>query len=200
MTNNSIWHPHQVAQVDRSKLLKQKPCIMWLTGLSASGKSSIANELEINLYKRGYLTYLLDGDNLRHGLNKDLGFSNQNRIENIRRVGEVSKLFLDAGLIVICALISPFKKDRQIVRDMVFDGDFIEVFIDTPIDICESRDPKGLYQKARTSKIPNFTGISSPYEKPESPEIHIRGYNQSVADSSLPIIQFLERNNFLLSR
>jgi adenylyl-sulfate kinase len=198
MTNNSTWHPHQVARVDRSKLLNQKPCIIWLTGLSASGKSSIANELEINLYKRGYLSYLLDGDNLRHGLNKDLGFSNQNRIENIRRVGEVSKLFLDAGLIVICALISPFKKDRQIVRNMVFDGDFIEVFIDTPIDICESRDPKGLYQKARTGKIPNFTGINSPYEKPESPEIHIRGYNQSVADSSLPIIQFLERNNFFL--
>ena len=139
----------------------------------------------------------LDGDNLRHGLSQDLGFSEKDRIENIRRIGEVSKLFLDAGVIVLSAFISPFKADRQIARNLVNKGDFIEVFVDTPLEVCEQRDPKGLYKKARSGNITNFTGIDSPYETPENPDIRICGYDQSIMDSSFKIIQFLEDNNYI---
>ena len=172
-------------------LLNQKPCIVWFTGLSGSGKSTIANAVELELFKRGRKTYLLDGDNVRHGLNKDLGFSEQDRIENIRRIGEVAKLFVDSGLIVLTAFISPFKSDRQIARSLVKYDEFIEVFIDTPLEVCEQRDPKGLYKKARDGAIKNFTGISSPYEAPVEPQIHIKTDEHSIEECVDIVINYL---------
>ncbi|CAM2805570.1 adenylyl-sulfate kinase [Helicobacter burdigaliensis] len=173
MDKNLTWHATKVTQQERSKLKGQKPCVLWLTGLSGSGKSTLANALEQRLFSMGYHTYLLDGDNVRHGLNKDLGFDEDSRVENIRRIGEVCKLFVDAGLIVLCAFISPFERERKMVRDLFEKEEFIEVFVDTPLELCEKRDPKGLYKKARNGEIKNFTGIDSPYETPENPEIHI---------------------------
>jgi len=196
-SNNIVWHSTNITQKDRLKLLNQRPCIIWFTGLSASGKSSIASAVEQHLFHRGHMTYLLDGDNLRHGLSQDLGFREEDRLENIRRTGEVSKLFLDAGLIVLCAFISPFRADRQIARNLVNNDDFIEVFVDTPIEVCEQRDPKGLYKKARSGDITNFTGIDSPYEIPKNPEVRVCGYDKSVIDSSLSVIQFLKDNNYI---
>ncbi len=196
-SDNVVWHSTKITQEDRLKRLNQRPCIIWFTGLSASGKSSIANAVEQQLFQRGHMTYLLDGDNLRHGLSQDLGFREEDRIENIRRIGEVSKLFLDAGIIVLCAFISPFRADRQIARNLVNNDDFIEVFVDTPLEVCEQRDPKGLYKKARSGNITNFTGIDSPYEIPKNPEVRVCGYDQSVIDSSLAVIQFLEDNNYI---
>ena len=152
---NITWHNTKISKEDREKLTKQKACILWFTGLSGSGKSTIANSLEERLFKNGNFTYLLDGDNLRHGLNSDLGFSEDSRRENIRRVGEVAKLFVDAGLIVLSAFISPFNRDREFVRNLVKRGEFIEVFIDTPLKVCENRDPKGLYKMARKGDIKN---------------------------------------------
>lgn len=187
---NIVWH-HHISKEEHSSQKSQKPCILWLTGLSGSGKSTIANALEAKLYAMGKHTHVLDGDNVRHGLNKDLGFSDFDRVENIRRIGEVSKLFVDAGLIVISAFISPFYSDRQIVRNLVESGEFIEVFIDTPLEICEQRDPKGLYQKARKGEIPTFTGISSPYEIPNEPEIHLQTVDQNIEESVNNIIQYL---------
>ncbi|MEO1945618.1 MAG: adenylyl-sulfate kinase [Candidatus Thioglobus sp.] len=196
-SDNVVWHSTKITQEDRLKRLNQRPCIIWFTGLSASGKSSTANAVEQQLFQRGHMTYLLDGDNLRHGLSQDLGFREEDRIENIRRIGEVGKLFLDAGLIVLCAFISPFRADRQIARNLVNKDDFIEVFVDTPLEVCEQRDPKGLYKKARSGNITNFTGIDSPYEIPKNPEVRVCGYDQSVIDSSLAVIQFLEDNNYI---
>lgn len=195
--SNIVWHEHHVSKEERSLLKKQKPCILWFTGLSGSGKSTIANALETKLYEMEKHTYLLDGDNVRHGLNKDIGFSDQDRVENIRRIGEVSKLFVDAGLIIISAFISPFCSDRNIVRNLVESGEFIEVFIDTPLKICEQRDPKGLYVKARKGEIPVFTGISSPYEAPMSPEIHIMTAEQSVEESVNFILEYLHQEGYL---
>ncbi|MDY5616832.1 MAG: adenylyl-sulfate kinase [Helicobacter sp.] len=177
MENNLTWHDTKITKEQRSKLKNQKPCVLWLTGLSGSGKSTLANALEQRLFTMGYHTYLLDGDNVRHGLNKDLGFDENSRIENIRRIGEVCKLFVDSGLIVLCAFISPFCKERQIIRELLDKGEYIEIFVDTPIEICEKRDPKGLYKKARNGEIKNFTGIDSPYEAPKNPEIHIKSEN-----------------------
>ena len=194
---NIVWHSQSITKDQRKKQLNQKSCILWFTGLSGSGKSTIANEVEIELAKRGKSTYLLDGDNVRHGLNKDLGFLETDRIENIRRIGEVSKLFVDAGLIVITAFISPFKSDRQIARSLVDYDEFIEIFIDTPLEVCEQRDPKGLYKKARDGAIKNFTGIDSPYEIPESPQIHIETSKLSMEDCVQVIIKYLEKNGYL---
>lgn len=177
MENNLTWHDTKITKEQRTKLKNQKPCVLWLTGLSGSGKSTLANALEQRLFTMGYHTYLLDGDNVRHGLNKDLGFDENSRIENIRRIGEVCKLFVDSGLIVLCAFISPFCKERQIIRELLDKGEYIEIFVDTPIEICEKRDPKGLYKKARNGEIKNFTGIDSPYEAPKNPEIHIKSEN-----------------------
>lgn len=193
---NIVWH-HHISKEEHSGQKGQKPCIIWLTGLSGSGKSTIANALETKLYAMGKHTYVLDGDNVRHGLNKDLGFSDSDRVENIRRIGEVSKLFVDSGLIVISAFISPFHSDRQIVRYLVATGEFLEVFIDTPLEICEQRDPKGLYQKARKGEIPAFTGISSPYEAPETPDIHLLTDNQSIEESVDHIIVYLQEKGYL---
>jgi len=168
---NTVWHEPNIYRADRETLNGHKGCILWFTGLSGSGKSTLANAVEHRLHERGIRTYVLDGDNVRKGLNKDLGFSDADRTENIRRIGEVSNLMMDAGLIVLTAFISPFRTDRQIVRDLVPEGDFIEILCSAPLEICESRDPKGLYKKARAGQIPEFTGISSPYESPEHPEI-----------------------------
>ena len=152
---------------------KQKPCLLWFTGFSGAGKSTVANLVEKRLHAMGQRTYLLDGDNVRHGLNKDLGFTDADRVENIRRVAEVGKLMVDAGLIVMASFISPFRSERDLARELFEEDEFIEVFVDASIEACERRDPKGLYQRARDGKIPNFTGISSPYEPPENAEIHL---------------------------
>ncbi len=194
---NLVYHPHKISKKDRQKIKNHKSCIIWLTGLSGSGKSTIANVLEEELNKRGVHTYLLDGDNIRHGLNKDLGFSKEDRKENIRRIAEVCKLFVDAGLIVITAFISPFKEERNFARSLVEKNEFIEVFVDTPLEICEQRDPKGLYKKARKGEIPEFTGISSPYEPPENPEIHIKTNELSIKESVDKIISFLQRKKII---
>ena len=185
---NIVRQDYKVGKQERKTSLNQKPTLLWFTGLSGSGKSTLADKLEQELHKRGFNTYLLDGDNVRHGLNKDIDFSEQGRTENIRRIGEVAKLMLDAGLIVLTAFISPFKKDRQLVRDLVEDGEFVEVFVDAPLDVCESRDVKGLYEKARSGKITNFTGISSPYEKPENPELIIDTDALSIEEATERIL------------
>ncbi len=170
-STNVVWHEHRVAHENRVQRLGQKPGILWFTGLSGSGKSTLANALEASLFEQGRLTYVLDGDNIRHGLNRDLGFTDEARVENIRRIGEVAKLFVDAGVIVLTAFISPFRADREIVRSLVGPGQFIEIYARAPLDVCEQRDPKGLYKKARAGEIPHFTGIDSPYEAPENPEL-----------------------------
>ncbi|WP_022671137.1 sulfate adenylyltransferase subunit CysN [Hippea alviniae] len=191
------WHQHKVSKQDRSKIKGHKPCIIWFTGLSGSGKSTIANALEDTLNRKSYHTYLLDGDNIRHGLNKDLGFSDEDRKENIRRIAEVAKLFVDAGLIVITAFISPFKEEREFARSLVDKDEFVEVFVDTPLEVCEQRDPKGLYKKAREGKIKNFTGIDSLYEPPDAPEIHIRTERLTVQESVERIINYLRKTGIL---
>jgi adenylyl-sulfate kinase len=168
-----VWHESNVTKADRAKVKDQKPKCIWLTGLSGSGKSTLANALEVALTEQGKHTYLLDGDNVRHGLNKNLGMSDEDRTENIRRVSEVAKLMVDAGLIVVTAFISPFRADRDAARELFEDGEFVEVFVDAPLEECEKRDPKGLYQKARQGIIKEFTGIDSPYEAPAKPEVVI---------------------------
>jgi len=194
---NIVWHAHHVTKEERSKIKEQKPCILWFTGLSGSGKSTIANAVEAKLLELQKHTYLLDGDNVRMGLNKGLTFSDEDRVENIRRIGEVSKLFVDAGVIVLTAFISPFMQDRQQVRDLVEDGEFIEVFVDTPLEVCESRDPKGLYKKARNGEIPNFTGISSPYEAPKNHEIHIDNDGLSIEEAADVVVKYLTTKGYL---
>lgn len=173
MDDNIVWHQHRVTRAERAAIKKQKPCLLWFTGLSGSGKSTIANALDTALFERGYHTFLLDGDNVRHGLCKDLGFSEPDRVENIRRIGEVCKLFSDAGMIVMSAFISPFASDRRLVRNLLPAGEFIEVFMGTPLATCEERDPKGLYEKAREGVIKEFTGIDSPYEVPARAELRL---------------------------
>jgi len=197
---NIVWHSSTIKLEDRKKLLNQKPFVLWFTGLSASGKSTIANIVEQKLFKMKYKTYLLDGDNVRHGLNKDLGFDENSRIENIRRIGEVAKLFNDSGLIVLTAFISPFVSDRKLVRDLFSEGYFLEVFIDSSLEVCEKRDPKGMYKKARSGEIDNFTGISSPYEKPENPEIHLLNNDAQLEDLSNELIYFLIKNKYIEER
>ncbi|HIP13426.1 MAG TPA: adenylyl-sulfate kinase [Arcobacter sp.] len=194
---NIVWHEHQLSKKQRARLKGQKACVLWFTGLSGSGKSTIANALEQRLYALNKHTYLLDGDNIRLGLNKDLGFSDKDRIENIRRIGEVSKLFIDSGTMVLTAFISPFLADRNIVRKLVEKGEFIEVFVDTALTICENRDPKGLYLNAREGKISNFTGISSPYEVPLSAEIHLKTEGKSVKTCVVQIIDYLNSKGYL---
>ena len=194
---NIVWHNTTITKEDRSQLLKQKPFVLWFTGLSASGKSTIANLVEKEMFRRSYKTYLLDGDNVRHGLNKDLGFDEESRVENIRRVGEVSKLLLESGIIVLTAFISPFKSDRDLVRSLFKEGQFLEVFIDSSLEVCESRDPKGMYAKARNGDIKNFTGIGSPYEIPISPEIHVLNNSISLQSASKQIINYLIKNKYI---
>lgn len=194
---NIVWHLHHVTKDERAKQKKQRPCILWFTGLSGSGKSTIAGAVEQKLFELGHHTYLLDGDNVRHGLNKDLAFSDADRIENIRRIGELSKLMIDAGLLVMTAFISPFKVDRRTVRDLVQGHEFIEVYMDTPIDECERRDPKGLYKKARKGEIKNFTGVDSAYETPEAPEIQINTAALSIEECADQVINYLKENKII---
>lgn len=199
MSNNAdaVWHEHNINKKARSIQKSQAPCIIWFTGLSGSGKSTIAGALEQKLFALGHHTYLLDGDNVRHGLNKDLGFSDSDRVENIRRIGEMSKLFVDAGIIVLSAFISPFRTERRMVRDLVNDMAFVEVYMGTPLSTCEKRDPKGLYQKARNGEIKNFTGIDSEYEVPENPEVTIDTSNMSVENCANIIINHLKAKGYL---
>jgi len=197
LNKNIVWHDHHVSKAERAEIKQQNPCILWFTGLSGSGKSTIANAVEAALIVQNRHTYLLDGDNIRIGLNRGLTFSDEDRIENIRRIGEVSKLFVDAGLIVITAFISPFQKDRDTVRQLVEEREFIEVFIDTPLEICEQRDPKGLYKKAREGEIQNFTGIDSPYEVPNTPEIHIKNDKISIDKAVEHILRYLKERGYL---
>ena len=191
MSINVVWHLHPVDQDMRAEQKSQTPLVIWFTGLSASGKSTIAGALEQVLTAQGYHTYLLDGDNVRHGLCGDLGFSDADRQENIRRVGEVAKLMADAGLISLAAFISPFRADRQIVREILPEGRFVEVFVDAPITVCQERDPKGLYAKAARGEIKQFTGIDSPYESPEKPEVCIRTGEVSVAEAVNQLLAYL---------
>lgn len=194
---NIVWHEHHVSAEERSVIKEQKACVLWFTGLSGSGKSTVANAVEAKLLELQKHTYLLDGDNVRMGLNKGLTFSDEDRVENIRRIGEVSKLFVDSGLIVLTAFISPFQADRDMVRTLLSEEKFIEVFVDAPLEVCETRDPKGLYIKARNGEIANFTGISSPYECPLSPEIHIINNNKSVEEAAEEVVNYLKNKGYL---
>ncbi|GAC08077.1 adenylyl-sulfate kinase [Paraglaciecola chathamensis] len=197
MENNIVWHQHDVDKQRRAQAKGQKPCVVWLTGLSGSGKSTIANLLEKKLADNGKHTYLLDGDNVRHGLNGDLTFSDKDRVENIRRISELAKLFVDSGLIVITAFISPFKGERDYCRNLLQENEFVEVFVDTPLEECEKRDPKGLYQKARAGEITDFTGISSPYEAPESPEVILNFSGQSAQESAEQLFTQLKQKGLI---
>lgn len=196
---NVIWHEHRVSKERRANQKSQTPCVLWFTGLSGSGKSTISNALEHRLFQMGHHSYLLDGDNVRHGLNKDLGFDDEDRIENIRRIGESAKLFVDAGLIVLTAFISPFRSDRHLVRELVAGGEFIEIYVDTPLEICEQRDPKGLYSKARLGQIKNFTGIDSPYEPPNKAEITLHTEQDTVEECVEQIVDYLKAQRVLSS-
>lgn len=194
---HTVWHEHTVTRAEREALNNHKGAIVWFTGLSGAGKSTLANALEDRLNKMGKRTYVLDGDNVRKGLNKDLGFSDADRVENIRRIGEVSKLMLDAGIIVMTAFISPFRADREIVRNLVGKGEFIEVYTEADLDICEQRDPKGLYKKARAGEIPEFTGISSPYEAPENPEITINTGDRDIPHCVDELVDYLVESGII---
>jgi adenylylsulfate kinase len=194
---NTTWQPHTVTRADRELLNEHKSAILWFTGLSGSGKSTLSNAVESYLHKQGAKTFVLDGDNIRQGLCNDLGFSDESRKENIRRIGEVSKLMMNAGVICMTAFISPFRKDRRIVRDIVNDGDFIEILCNANLEVCEKRDPKGLYKKARAGEITEFTGVSSPYEVPEHPELVVETGTQSVEESVEQIIDYLKNRNFI---
>lgn len=191
MSNNVVWHSHPVDQEFRAQQKSQRPLVIWFTGLSASGKSTIAGALEQILATQGYHTYLLDGDNVRLGLCRDLGFTDTDRKENIRRVGEVANLLSDAGLIVLAAFISPFRADRKIVRDITPDEQFVEVFVDAPISICRTRDPKGLYEKADRGEIKQFTGVDSPYEAPLTAEIRLDAGNLTVTELVNELLAYL---------
>ncbi len=191
MSNNIVWHSTTISKEQRQELKQQKSCVIWLTGLSGSGKSTIANEVDRILYNLGKHSYVLDGDNIRHGLNNNLGFSKADRDENIRRIAEVSKLFVDSGQIVVTAFISPFREERDKVRALFEENEFIEVFVDCPLAECEKRDPKGLYKKARVGEIPEFTGINSPYEEPLHSEITIASSEQTVNQAAQVIVNYL---------
>ncbi|MCE4966026.1 adenylyl-sulfate kinase [Staphylococcus chromogenes] len=196
-SQNITWHDSEVTKAERQVRHNHKSAILWFTGLSGSGKSTISVALEKALFERGLNTYRLDGDNVRHGLNNNLGFSPEDRKENIRRIAEVSKLMVDAGLITLTAFISPYKADRDRAREIVEDGEFIEIYTKASVEACEKRDPKGLYQKARTGEIPEFTGISAPYETPEQPEIVIDTEETSIEEAVLQILNYLETHDYI---
>jgi adenylylsulfate kinase len=193
VSTNLTWHQAAVSKDDRARQKRQKPCVIWFTGLSGAGKSTLANALERALFERGHHCYLLDGDNVRHGLNRDLGFSDADRVENVRRIAEVAKLLVDAGLIAMTAFISPFRADRQLARDLLPADEFIEVHVATSLAVCEQRDPKGLYRKARAGQIPNFTGIDSAYEAPVSPELVVDTGAEDLERCVQSLLAYLEQ-------
>lgn len=197
MNTNLTWHHSAVTKGERAERKAQKPCVIWFTGLSGAGKSTLANALERVLFERGHHCYLLDGDNVRHGLNGDLGFSDADRVENIRRIGEAAKLFVDAGLIVMTAFISPFRVERHLARELVDDDEFIEVHVATSLAVCEERDPKGLYKKARAGEIPNFTGIDSAYEVPQNPELVIDTGCHDLQACAEQLIDYLTTKRYI---
>jgi adenylylsulfate kinase len=194
---NVTWHEHKVSRADRETVKKQKSAVLWFTGLSACGKSTIANTVDHKLHEMGKHTYVLDGDNIRMGLNKNLGFSAEDRAENIRRIGEVAKLFADAGTITLTAFISPYRVDRDNVRALLKPGEFIEVFVNASLETCEKRDPKGLYKKARAGEIKNFTGISDPYEAPEKPEIVLDSDGKGIDELADEVVAYLKSNGLV---
>ena len=194
---NLTWHIGEVDREARAAAHGHRGAVLWFTGLSGSGKSTIGHRVERMLIERGAFAYVLDGDNVRHGLNSDLGFAPEDRVENIRRIGEVARLFADAGGLVLSAFISPYREDRDRVRRLMGPGEFIEVFVDTPLEICEARDPKGLYKKARAGEISNFTGLDAPYEVPENPEVHLETANLSVDEAAAQVIRYLDEQNIL---
>jgi len=199
-STNITWHEGHVERADREKLLEQRGATIWLTGLSGSGKSTIAVAAEKQLVERGHLAYVLDGDNVRHGLNSNLGFSPEDRTENIRRIAEVAKLFTDSGVVVLTSFISPYRADRDAARAIFGSGDFVEVHVDADVATCETRDPKGLYKKARAGEIPEFTGISAPYEAPEKPELVLDTAKLSVEESVGRLLGHLEAQGILSPR
>jgi adenylylsulfate kinase len=191
---HTVWHEPTIYRKDRERMNGHRSCILWFTGLSGSGKSTLAHAVEDFLHKQSIRTFVLDGDNIRKGLCKDLGFSDHDRTENIRRIGEVSNLLMQAGVITLTAFISPFRNDRDLVRDLANEGEFIEILCDAPLEVCESRDVKGLYKKARAGEIPEFTGISSPYERPEKAEIVLNTGEMSVAECVRRVIDYLKQH------
>lgn len=197
MGTNITWHAASVSKEERRKQNKNYSFVLWFTGLSASGKSTVANAVARKLFEENIGNYVLDGDNIRHGLNKDLGFSEEDRAENIRRIGEVAKLFIDNGSIVITAFISPFREDRKQVRDILEQEEFVEVFVKCPIEECEKRDPKGLYKRARSGEIKQFTGIDSPYEEPTQAEIIVETHRYSIEECAQQIITYLQKRSFI---
>jgi adenylyl-sulfate kinase len=188
---NIKWQLHAVTRSARAALLGNQPRVLWFTGLSGAGKSTLANLVEQQLHAMGRPTYLLDGDNVRHGLNRDLGFTAGDRVENVRRVAEVARLMADAGLTVLVSLISPFRAERQMARSLLAPGEFVEIFVDTPLSVAEARDPKGLYRKARRGELKNFTGIDSPYEIPQHPEIHLHNEQVGATESARQVLDYL---------
>jgi adenylylsulfate kinase len=199
-STNVIWQRGKVGKLERERLLGQKGATLWFTGLSASGKSTLSIETEKRLHELGYLTYVLDGDNVRHGLNSNLGFTPDDRAENIRRIGEVSHLFADAGVIVLTAFISPYRSDRDRVRRMHPEGNFFEIHVDCPLEVCERRDPKGLYRRARAGEIADFTGVSAPYEPPLEPDVVVDTANRGVNDCVERIVGHLEAEGYLVQK
>ncbi|PRO66026.1 adenylyl-sulfate kinase [Alkalicoccus urumqiensis] len=196
-STNITWHDSEVTKEERQKLNGHKSAVLWFTGLSGSGKSTLSVEVEKQLHHKGLRTYRLDGDNIRHGLNKNLGFSPEDRTENIRRIGEVSRLMVDAGVLTLSAFISPYKEDRDQVRELLPDGEFLEVYVECSLEECENRDPKGLYQKARAGEIKGFTGIDAPYEAPEKPELTVNTTTASIEESAGQIIDYLAGNGYI---
>jgi len=199
-SSNVVWHQVGIKKADRENKNKHKGIVVWFTGLPSSGKSTIATELQNSLFKLSCQVYILDGDNIRHGLNGDLGFSAKDREENIRRIGEVAKLFADAGFIVMTSFISPYRKDRDRARSLMDEKGFVEVFVKTNLDECERRDPKGLYKKARSGEIPQFTGISAPYQEPENPEIIVDTQKNTKEECSQQILDYLIKNSYILAK
>jgi adenylylsulfate kinase len=197
LSTNLTWHHATITKEHRRKRNGHHSCVLWFTGLSGSGKSTVANEVSKRLFEMGIQNYVLDGDNIRHGLNKDLGFSPDDRTENIRRIGEVAKLFVDSGLFVLTAFISPFQQDRDNVRNILEQNEFIEIYVKCPLEECEKRDPKGLYKKARNGQIREFTGIDSPYEEPSSPELVIETHLYSIEECVNQVISYLRNRNFI---
>jgi len=197
-SQNIVWHRAQITKQDRQRLNGHKSAVIWFTGFSGAGKSSLSVAVEKELHKRGIRTYVLDGDNIRHGLNNNLGFTPKDRTENIRRIGEVSKLFVDAGVMTLTAFISPYREDRDMVRAMVEQGEFVEIYVKCALKECEKRDPKGLYKKARKGEIKGFTGIDAPYEAPQNPELIVETDKETLRESVAQVLNFLREQGYIV--